>query len=377
MSRCIALLILGWLTQGCATLQIRVDSFQGELPESLVRAQAQAKALLGEPIFRDDAWRHNRYDQLEKSVGDALYNANLKVHEKNEEPKAKELAGKERDAVLRDFAEAWKKVTEAADQLAVAARTLVLGGNPEGGTPTPMVAFAKAIQAYELQVSSLASETAWYRGDQPEVRAAVRAELEAARTELLVGVRAIAASTPIDGRVVGVPIFDDRIAKLVGRDEKRGKDKPWVEFGCLRFRANGGSAQFVVVREGLLVFNQKSLDFDPTPVIDSGEALAKTGLRLAAALASGKAPGPGGTAEVQAAPQTLVNEADLEANREALATRAAAKRELLVGLASLLEAAKALEEIGLTDDGLKRLWSELTSQLAHFKGRTATQEGGL
>ena len=53
----------------------------------------------------------------------------------------------------------------------------------------------------------------------------------------------------------------------------------------VRATANGGNSQFVLVQHGLMVFHQKSLDFDPSQVIALVAGAARTGLQVASTVA--------------------------------------------------------------------------------------------
>lgn len=95
----------------------------------------------------------------------------------------------------------------------------------------------------------------------------------------------IAASELVKGKVVGYPLFNPMIA-YVSRNNI-GTCSDWENFNSTIFRTIFGNAQFVAVREGLLVFNSKALDFDPTPIVGAGTATAKLGVKLAGAIAEG------------------------------------------------------------------------------------------
>jgi hypothetical protein len=152
----------------------------------------------------------------------------------------------------------------------------------------------------------------------------------------------IAANGADEGRVVGTPLFDPMISVLarapqpVRRTTRAawvGRMREWVPISHARFNAKGGNAQFVVVREGLLVFRQKSLDFDPTPVVGAGTATAKLGLSVASALMSSYGiPVGGGKGGSESDGATGVSEEDIAADppltpgERAFLRRAAAAR---------------------------------------------------
>lgn len=148
----------------------------------------------------------------------------------------------------------------------------------------------------------------------------------------------IASQAEISGRIVGYPIFDPGVAGLLTDDAN------WAPFSCNVFKANGGNAQFVVVREGSVVFHKKSLDFDPSSAISAGQAASDLALNVAGAIATGKmittTRGTGGAPDTNT-PQDVVNLASLEASKDTLARRRQFLKELLIRLAELAERAEA------------------------------------
>lgn len=148
----------------------------------------------------------------------------------------------------------------------------------------------------------------------------------------------IASQAEISGRIVGYPIFDPGVAGLLTDDVN------WAPFSCNVFKANGGNAQFVVVREGSVVFHKKSLDFDPSSAISAGQAASDLALNVAGAIATGKmittTRGTGGAPDTNT-PQDVVNLASLEASKDTLARRRQFLKELLIRLAELAERAEA------------------------------------
>lgn len=161
--------------------------------------------------------------------------------------------------------------------------------------------------------------------------------------ELSVDRRAgIASKEAVAGRVVGYPIFTKDAALLDRRPTA------WTPFVKEEFRARMGDAQFVVIREGLVVYRQKSLDFDPTPVAGAGAALTRVGLQVAAAVATGATgvpvaglvPKDGGQQASEtpvSQPQVVVNEAEMKDTQQLLQDRMLARREYLTRLAELME----------------------------------------
>ena len=77
--------------------------------------------------------------------------------------------------------------------------------------------------------------------------------------------RGVAAGGAVAGRVVGTPLFDPMVGTLArGSSPLRRKIRTldvnrsveWIPFSRSHFSAHGGNSQFVVVREGHLVFRQ-------------------------------------------------------------------------------------------------------------------------
>lgn len=186
----------------------------------------------------------------------------------------------------------------------------------------------------------------------------------------------IAANGADEGRVIGTPLFDPMISVLARAPQpvrrttralwvKRPRE--WVPISHARFGAKGGNAQFVVVREGLLVFRQKSLDFDPTPVVGAGTATAKLGLSVASALMSsyGIPVGGGkGGSEDSAAPGA--SEEDIAAAKETLLARKRTTRAFVGRLASLHA---RLENKDLKPEQVKAIRAELAREVQLFQAQ--------
>lgn len=148
---------------------------------------------------------------------------------------------------------------------------------------------------------------------------------------------AVAGSASTENNVVGYPIFD-RLIPLIANDRGKGI---WVNYSKNCFTAVGGDAQFVVVRDGLVVFHQKSLDFDPTPVVGAGTAVARLGLKVAAAIAAGMSGGAAGSlgnlvgGGGSKPSDSGSGSTDPETKRQILRQREAAKLMLLQDLAEM------------------------------------------
>lgn len=181
----------------------------------------------------------------------------------------------------------------------------------------------------------------------------------------------IAASAAVNGRSVGTPLFDLQVAHL-SQDEK-----DWESFGSSRFTAAGGSSQFVVVREGLLVFHQKSLDFDPTPAAGAGMAVTKLGLKVLSAIYTGglssglgATTANGGAGSTTAGSVPLASDSAIERGKRMLARRDAAANHLLMAISDAWEQST---EIGAGNDQAPVV-KKLKSELDFFKGRAARNE---
>jgi hypothetical protein len=140
-----------------------------------------------------------------------------------------------------------------------------------------------------------------------------------------------------------------------------------VPISHARFNAKGGNAQFVVVREGLLVFRQKSLDFDPTPVVGAGTATAKLGLSVASALMSGYGiPVGGGKGGSESDGATGVSEEDIAAAKETLQARKRTTRAFVGRLANLQA---RLEKGDLKPEQIKAIRAELAREVQLFQAQ--------
>lgn len=148
---------------------------------------------------------------------------------------------------------------------------------------------------------------------------------------------AIAGADDSAGRAIGYPVFEKLLPRLLA-DRLSMSRRPFESFNSIHSTAVGGDAQFVVVREGLVDFQQKSLDFDPTPVIGAGAAMTRLGLKILSAVAAGYAPGlesalPTGTKATKGDTAAL-NEFEMEQQRATLDAR---KQEKLIVLDEVLQ----------------------------------------
>lgn len=216
------------------------------------------------------------------------------------------------------------------------------------------------------------------------------------------GARAIAASAGDTDRIVGTPIFDPYIRTLndCSSSSKMGNSEiedfsgnsdcgHWVSFGKEDSYAQWGNAQFVVLREGLVVFHQKSLDFDPTPAIGAGAALAEAGLKVAAAVRSGLTTIPlginkGGSTTGSSAGKAnedllhpVGSEIAIESQEALLARREEAKLRLLGSLATLMERIKSVGS-SVSATTAESFAKDLKSIVAFYQGsvESSTPTGG-
>jgi len=181
----------------------------------------------------------------------------------------------------------------------------------------------------------------------------------------------IVASAEVEGRLVGYPIFDPRIAHLTDTE------KLWSDFVKDSFNGYWGNTQFVVVREGHLIYHMKSLDFDPTEAAGAGAATARLGLQVGSALASGATGIPlgalvpkksGGTQKGSSVVNLKFNESEMKFNQDILDQRQRAKLELLRDLANLYDVTK--------DKNSKQetVQNRFTEHIKFFQGRLGLKE---
>lgn len=366
-------LLLLVMTSGCASMKVDVDIYKGPLSASPASLGQLARSVLSSSAFQPQA-RQNAYLKLLEELRPVYEGAINATSEGRSHPGAASTLWRD---TKKNIDSAWQKVSERAQVVYSAAwaldQALIVPENNE---------------LYQQQLAALrnalAEHGAEYGAFQSQLASALRpplSVLDQSRffnlAETSLSGSGIAASAELTGRAVGHPIFSDRISGSVA------SRKNWVPFSSSTFTSEGGNSQFVIVREGLVVFRQKSLDFDPTPVIGAGTAMARLGLQVAAAVATGSSSvgnkaaangNQGDAAAAQISKETLVNEAELESNKEFLERRSVARRELLLSLATLLEEVEAAEKQA-TDTKLKELRSRFDSVVNFFQGRTAKPEG--
>jgi hypothetical protein len=369
-------LALAVLAQGCASLEVRVDGYKGPLPPSASTIQ-QAASLLQAPLFNDGRDEYYK-ETIKEPLREATHKEYVKLFPKK---KAARLTAE----VIEAFDNSWGVVADSARVVQNAATALLeASDSAECATPNRprirpgqeernferlRIELSMAMGNFELTRASFQADLDWFDAlPKVELAKIVTKGLES-------GSRTIVAPADARGRVVGTPLFDERITRLYEDKEN------WFPFSRTRFDTQGGASQFVVVREGSLVFRQKSLDFDPSQAIDAGSAVTKLGLKVAAALASGSVAIPGAAAtpatpEADPTHKQIVSEAKVKSDQRLLERRQDAVRGLLSAVASTLDGVEGATGGVLDDKELERLWKELKMSLDIYKGKVAKIGGG-
>ncbi len=387
----IALLLVVTLASACSTtrLRVNVDVYKGPLATLNADSLALAKSVVASPLFSPEG-RMDVYRDIEGQVGSMVRQETVAA--------LSGLLGKAAATVTADtlwrakdgkagigvrLDEEWAGVGAKAQETYKSAVQLLFEAEPNGleSMDESLQArlrdnFAATVQQFDLFRKQ--TEDAIADGLEGKVtEAAIKQIVEQAGLLLTfppVDVdRFIAASADVQGRAVGYPLFDSRVASVIGHEND------WIPFMSANFKAEGGNAQFVVVREGLVVFRQKSLDFDPTPIVGAGTALSKLGLKVAAAASSGLVPGnvpglPSATGDGDSKPATvdqptfLVNNAETEANKNTLQHRLEAKIQLLTRLADLLDRAEKAKN---DEDELQKIRKEVEIAVGFYLGSVA------
>jgi hypothetical protein len=352
---------------GCTHLSVEVDSYKGELPLSreTVEQEARRLAIRFEPavVERDfeDA-REVLFDEIQRELA------------KTNTPREELIAGRKTLEPLIDSA--WEPVATSIAQVHQIAGTLASSAALATGRALDETQRVQLDQlrsaigraARERDAFVVQARTALCASVGTTACDRIAPKIDATFSNV-VALRGIAANAEVAGRLVGTPLFDPQIAFL---DRNRAN---WGEFSDSRFLAFGGDAQFVVVQEGLVVFREKSLDFDPTPVAGAGTAVARVGLRVAAVAAAGYGIPlgglvPSGTPDVSAPPPTY-DETQSDGHRALLARRSAARRQALASMASLLERAS---QPGAAAN-LAALRNELGSLIRFYQGQASASGG--
>jgi len=369
--------ILAVVLPGCASLTIDVDMYQGETSQELSRLQIRnfTDSLLKEAVLYPD----RRRDAFESFLGEARSLVIAEIVESRLSSGVSEKCARENANEIWDDPEtglqgvlegSWASVAPLGDEVREAVlnlrtRSEVTSGesvqNEYRSVLKELSVFSAALDAYRRAVREALSDKA--SSSVPRILTVLSEYLRPDP-----GIVSSAAG----GRTVGHPIFDSELSRL-SRSEKN-----WKDFSFLRKSAHGGSSQMVVVQQGLVVFQPKSLDFDPTPVIGAATAVTRLGLEVAATMASGRfasLSNPEKTSCTEGESgcdnplktQKLVEEGKIEAHRLTLERRASAKKNLLLDLADLSE--RAAE--GSADEAtIKDLKSSLQKIVGRYSART-------
>lgn len=372
----IAAIICAATLIGCAQLRIAVDVYRGPVPVAWEQASRAATAALA--ATSDEARQVQRGAVL-GTIDSQVTTALAKKFEQNKNLLNKAMVAwtgatepKYIPGVRNLVENEWNSVDQAAQRLNQAASTLKANLNAD---PTQQIGTGAASGYANFRLAQSQLNQAWTNFVEKTKKALIEAPIIDTPAEVTAVLgdlenrfvwRAIATSDTVDGRLVGSPLFDPRIAALSRAEQD------WVSFGANSFDALWGTSQFVVVREGLVVYHQKSLDFDPTSAVGAGSALSRLGLKVGAALASGmvpmpKAPEGGDAATAQAA--ALFDADAVEQNRVLLERRRNARHQFLRAMAGLLERSEAP---GATADSVGK---ELNREINYYLGRTAKGTG--
>ncbi len=369
-NKLVAGIILAAMMMGCAQLRIAVDVYRGPIPVAWEQAwrvstaavavtsdearQAQRSAVLGEIDSKVTAALKKKFASDKELLDKALLAWQGAT--------APELTSGVKQSVEIE----WNSVDQAAQRLNQAASTLKANLNAD---PTQQIGTGVSSAYANFRLAREQLNQAW-TNFVTKIKTALT-EVLSVDTAVLGGLenhfvsRAIATSDTVEGRLVGSPLFDPRIPALSRAEQD------WVSFGANSFDAFWGTSQFVVVREGLVVYHQKSLDFDPTSAVGAGSALSRLGLKVAAAQASGIVPMPkaegsdAGDATATTAP--LFDADAVEQNRVLLERRRNARHQFLRAMASLLERSEIL---GAASDSINK---ELNREITYYLGRTAKE----
>ena len=367
----IATAIAAMLLMGCAQLRINVDVYRGPIPVAWDQASHVATTV-------QNATNEAARVAPRTSILDKIDCTVLAAYDKKfaNDPATKQIAKRAWPNVKQLITLEWQKVDNAAKELYGVASTLQINLQSE---PMQRVTPKSAVTYATLRALQNDLNSAWKsfvskinRVFIDELKIDTPAEITAMLEEIqnTFTWRSIAASDSVEGRLVGTPLFDARIAAL-SREEK-----DWTKFADNSFDAFGGTSQFVVVREGSLVYHQKSLDFDPTSAVGAGSALTRLGLKMGAALASGIAPLPAlsnADSKTTTTSVSMLFDADgVEKNRLLLERRRNARQQLLRATADLLERLTVGPQTGAVVDSIN---DDLNREITYYLSRTANIAG--
>ncbi len=368
--------LMALLTISCASLKINVDVYNGDLPPLTKHSTRFAQDVMNAPWFDKATHRKSAFKSILDDIEKKYFELTIPNYKKQAELQAQEKKENKTSAQLDDIArewaksdlfddtvkdkptglfvlirEEWKKYDAGAKAVHDKAKASFQLSSATVGTTLKNEALkqfrefkAEYGRYMELLNPRLFFE---YLYSTLALKGIPKEEIDIliARSELKkLGktIPGIAASEHVEGKMVGYPIFDPRIPSL------SRNDKDWENFNSTKFSARFGNAQFVAVREGLVVFHKKGLDFDPTPIIGAGTATAKLGIKVAGAIASGttgipinllpegqdsspSSSGAGGQDEI------LFNEVEADSMKISIETRNRARKKMLSELGRLLE----------------------------------------
>lgn len=382
----IPLLALLLALPGCASLRVDVDILEHPLPEITGREQIRSftEDLLAEPVLDPEQRSVVFHDALEEAGRTVIEgNAEAYVESGIERVEAEKLATSDWDCpgqLRSQFQQSWAtEVAPLADQVWHAALRMdaALAVASEAEVEAAFLDlreryfyFLNAFNRYVQSIGDLIEEERRKLVATTTLRRSLSPDAQ---------LRGVATAEQVTGRVVGHPIFDPLVSRVLK------EESAWHRFGTMRMGAELGTSQFVVIQDGV-VFRPKSLDFDPTPVIGAGTAMTRMGLEVAASLASGRfasltatggdqcqgddcAQDGGGTLN----DSSLVNEAQMLARRNTLRTRKLAQKDLLMALADLLDQAEALkiDAPATSAAAIKALRQRLQKIVGTYRGGTA------
>ncbi|HVR96974.1 MAG TPA: hypothetical protein VMW27_10185, partial [Thermoanaerobaculia bacterium] len=266
------------ITSGCATLEVDVDIYKPPFPDSPSEMLRLADLALVNSAFDPSARALAYQTLLQQAHADYINKAkpaavSLGMDLKEAEKAAETLwlgTGEENNKGTKgNIDSAWEKLNPKAQ--AVYSAALAVDRSFVACVPClaecqdldPCLkrgeSDAKWRDRYQEQLFNLRQALAAYNAEYGVFRGQLCAALgfgcedkvpTLTLADSTLSARGIAASVELNGPAVGAPIFDDRIGVL-SPDDKR-----WSKFSSATFTSSGGNSQFVVVREGLVVFRQ-------------------------------------------------------------------------------------------------------------------------
>ena len=412
---CLSLLLI---LNGCTKLRIDIDMYKGAPPDVIRKATDLMEIVQEQPVFTQER-REVLKAQFLGEARDVIVKTNSATYQLQGSSKEVAAARAQTDwsSLEPGFAKEWdlridtpakavgdslrllqKSLLEESTSQSIRVESAALDQRygaylfsagqflerVESFLESSITTFKASLEQAKKKKAELEVKTALTTTEAVEIANTNRA-LEAApviensrdayvetKQELSVDRRAgVASNEAVAGRVVGYPIFTEDAALLDRRPTA------WAPFVTEEFKADMGDAQFVVVREGLVVYRQKSLDFDPTPVAGAGAALTRVGLQVAAAVATGATgvpvagliPKDGGQQDSEtpvSQQQVVVNEAEMKDSQQLLQDRILARREYMTRLAELME---KLTDPNINTETLAKIQKELERWTSFYHAR--------